>query len=54
MENKPILIYTKKAEPITHKMIIPKKCVEKWGLDYYMEIYEDKMIIKPIKKEKEK
>lgn len=54
MEEKPILIYEKSAEPLSHKMIIPKKFVEKWGLDYYMEIYEDKMIIKPIKKEKEK
>ena len=53
MENKPILILEKKAEPITHKMIIPKKVIEKWGLDYYMEVYEDKIILKPIKQKED-
>lgn len=51
MEEKPILIHQKKAEPLSHKMIIPKKFVEKWGLDYYMEIYEDKIVLIPVKKE---
>ena len=51
MEEKPILIYEKSAEPLSHKIIIPKKFVEKWGLYYYMELYEDKIILKPIKKE---
>ena len=46
----PILKLHKKAEPKTHKMIIPKDMIEKWGLEYFMEIYEDKIILKPIKK----
>lgn len=33
-------------------MIIPKKVIERWGNQFYMEIYEDKIILKPIKKEK--
>lgn len=51
MEEKPILIFQKKAEPKTHKMIIPKVFIEKNGYDFYMEVYEDKIILKPIKKE---
>ena len=51
MENeKPTLILQKNAEPKTHKMIIPKTIIEKWGNEFYMEIYEDKIILKPIKK----
>lgn len=50
MEERPILIYEKKAEPVTHKMIIPKKFIEQWGNEYYMEVYQDKIILKPIKK----
>lgn len=49
MEDKPNLIYEKSAEPSTHKMIIPKKFIEKYGLHYKMEVYEDKIIILPIK-----
>lgn len=52
IEDKPILIYMKHAEPKTHKMIIPKTFVEKFGLDYTMEIYRNKIIIKPIEREK--
>lgn len=50
-EQKPILIYEKSAEPKTHKMIIPKKFIEKHGLHYTMEVYENQLIIKPITKE---
>lgn len=31
---------------------IPKKVAEKFGKEYYMEIYEDKIILIPIKKGK--
>ncbi len=50
MEEKPNLIYEKSAEPKTHKMIIPKNFIEKHGLYFKMEVYDDKLIIKPIKK----
>lgn len=50
---KPLLIYNKKVDKSTNKMIIPKKIVELWGNEFYMEIYQDKIILKPIKKEEE-
>ena len=40
------------ADKTTNKMIIPKFIIEQWGNQFYMEIYEDKIILKPIKKEK--
>ena len=49
---KPLLIYQKATDKTTNKMIIPKKVIEKWGNQFYMEIYENKIILKPIKKEK--
>ena len=49
---KPLLIYQKTTDKTTNKMIIPKKVIERWGNQFYMEIYEDKIILKPIKKEK--
>lgn len=45
---KPILVYQKNAERTTNKMIIPKAIINKWGNHFYMEIYEDKIILKPI------
>ena len=46
---KPILIYQKHADKTTNKMIIPKAIIENWGNDFYMEVYVDKIILKPIK-----
>lgn len=51
MEEKPILIFQKRVEPVAHKIIIPKSFISEHGYDYYMEVYEDKIILKPIKKE---
>ena len=31
---------------------IPKKVAEKFGKEYFMEIYEDKIVLIPINKEK--
>jgi len=45
---KPILIYHKKIEKTTRKLLIPKYVVEQWGNEYYMEIYEDKVILRPV------
>lgn len=47
---KPILVYKKKADKTTNKMIIPKAVVQQWGNEFYMEIYKDKIILIPIKK----
>ena len=47
---KPMLVYKKKTDKTTNKMIIPKAIVEQWGNEFYMEIYEDKIVLIPIKK----
>lgn len=54
MEKKemPLLIFQKKADVNTSRIIIPKFFVNKYGLYYRMEIYEDKIILIPNKKEK--
>ena len=49
---KPILVYQKNAEKTTKKMITPQAIINKWGNQFYMEIYEDKIILKPIKLKK--
>lgn len=40
----------KNTEKTTNKMRIPKYVVEKWGSKFYMEIYDDKIILIPFKK----
>lgn len=47
---KPILIFQKNVDKTLNKMVIPKFFVDKFGRSFYMEIYEDKIILKPIKK----
>lgn len=50
----PILIYQKNADKNEHKVIIPKIAIDKFGYSYYMEIYEDKIVMKPINQELKK
>lgn len=33
-------------------ILLPKKVIENFGREYYMEIYEDKIILIPVKKGK--
>lgn len=47
---KPKLIFYKKADKTLHKIIIPQFIIEQWGYDFTMEIYEDKIVLIPIKK----
>ena len=47
---KPILILQKNAETTTNKIRIPQQIIDQWGNKFYMEIYEDEIILKPIKK----
>lgn len=49
---KPILVFQKNADKTTNKMIIPKAIIQQWGNQFLMEIYSDKIILKPIKKGK--
>ncbi len=48
--DKPLLIFKKTAEKTYNKIIIPKACIQKFGREFYMEVYEDKIIMKPVKK----
>ena len=48
---KPKLILQKNAEKSMNKIVIPKKFVDKWGYQFYMEVYDDKIILKPMKEE---
>lgn len=47
---KPTLIYLKSAENTTNKLRLPHDIVKQWGRQFYMEVYEDKIILKPVKK----
>lgn len=46
----PILRLQKNAEATTNKIRIPKNVIKTLGNQFYMEIYENKIILKPIKK----
>lgn len=47
----PMFIFQKKADVNASRIIIPKFFVNKHGLCYRMEVYEDKIILIPIKEE---
>ena len=46
---KPKLILQKNAEKSMNKIVIPKACINKWGNKFYMEIYDNKIILIPMK-----
>lgn len=48
--DKPTEILRKKAEFTRNKIVIPKTFIDKHGYYYSMEIYEDKIILRPVKK----
>lgn len=54
MENKekPSLILKKNADKVLNRIVLPKKFIEKFGYQYCMEVYEDKIILLPVGKEK--
>lgn len=47
---KPKLIYQKNADKELNRVIIPKFFIDKFGRQFYMEIYEDYIKIIPIRK----
>ena len=49
---KPVLIYQKNADTIRNRVIIPQAFINKYGRQFYMEVYEDKIILKPLKNKK--
>ena len=46
----PILIMPKRAEVEKNRIIIPKSFIDKHGRYFSMEVYKDKIILKPVKK----
>lgn len=44
------LIFQKHADKKMNRIIIPKFFIDKFGSEFYMEIYDDKIVLKPIKK----
>ncbi|MEG2229970.1 MAG: hypothetical protein RRY22_04260 [Bacilli bacterium] len=45
---KAIMILNKHADKTTNKIIIPKAIICQWGNDFYMEIYKNRIVLKPI------
>ena len=50
--NKPIMVFQKNADKTTNKMIIPKAIIQQWGNQFKMEVYADRIVLKPITKNK--
>ncbi len=50
---KPLFRFLKKAEKAKNRIIIPKFIIEKYGREFYLEIYEDETI-KLVPKNKKK
>ena len=47
----PILTFEKKADKEKNRIIIPKVFIGKWGDRFYMDVYSDKIVLRPIGKE---
>ena len=50
MMEQPKLIYQKNADTKMNRIIIPKTFIDEHGRQFYMEIYDDKIVLRPIKK----
>ena len=50
---KPVFIFQKNVDKNTNKMIIPRFLVKQWGYRFSMEVFEDRIVLKPLDKEKE-
>ena len=47
---RPVMVLQKNAENNTNKIRLPKPIVEQWGSQFYMEVYENKIVLIPVKK----
>lgn len=50
MKEEPILIFQKNIDKTLNRILIPKKVVEMFGRSFYMKVYQDKIVLEPIKK----
>ena len=48
----PDFIYQKNADKVLNRVVLPKKFVEENGRKFYMEVYKDKIILRPIREDK--
>lgn len=44
--------FQKNADKQLNRVIIPKFFIDKYGRSFYMEVYEDKIIIRPLEHKK--
>lgn len=51
VEKKPVFTFQKNVDRSTSKIIIPKFIVNQWGATYTMEVYDDCIVLRPVKKE---
>lgn len=50
---KKLFTFMKHADKVKNRIIIPKFIIDKYGYDYYLEIYDDETIkLVPVKKDK--
>jgi hypothetical protein len=49
---KPNLILYKKADKVLNRIVLPKKFIDEYGYEYSMEVYEDKIVLIPIRRGK--
>lgn len=47
---KPKYIFHKRADNFRNRVIIPKTFIDKHGKNFYMEVYENKIILKPVER----
>ena len=47
----PIFTLKKKADKEKNRVIIPKVFIEKWGDKFYMDVYSNNIVLRPIGKE---
>lgn len=50
--DKLIALYQKNADKTLNRVILPKFFIDKYGRSFYMEVYKDKIIIKPLENKK--
>lgn len=50
--DKLIALYQKNADKTMNRVILPKFFIDKYGRSFYMEVYKDKIIIKPLENKK--
>lgn len=43
-----ISLFQKNADKTLNRIILPKFFIDKYGRSFYMEVYEDKIVIKPM------